>query len=457
MHRKPLSKVYLGDCREVLKTMQKESIDLVVTSPPYWSLRDYRTRPVIFDGQADCRHNWGNELKLMRHKKGETNPGKESWYKDNGAISQSGGKFCAECGAWKGQLGQETTPELFIKHLLDVFDLIKPVLKDTGSVFVNLGDTYSNSGSNSQPNHTSFGKLTRSGYKTRGHRANGLPPKCLCLIPFRFAIGMVSRGWICRNVLIWHKPNCIPSSAKDRFTTDFEYLLFFTKNMNYYFEQQFEPIAESSWKDSRRDKGREKHSGKSSMGQYGMSATVINSFGRNKRSVWKIPTYPFSKAHFAVYPEALIETPVKAGCPQYICKRCGKPRKKIYKGKSSFAFNIRVRDAQNGRIKYSDRGASEKEMSDYEESSYGGDGIKFSGYTNCGCNSGWKNGVLLDPFAGAGTTLKVAKELGRSAIGIELNPDYVKIIQERLNRDCEVIDLMGSNESLQNLPHLRKR
>jgi DNA modification methylase len=439
-------KVYLGDCRDALKILGRESIDLVITSPPYWSLRDYKIKPAIFGGQTDCRHRWENELIINRHKAGETNPGKESWYKDNGATSQSGGNFCSLCGAWRGQLGLEPTPELFIKHLLEVFDLIKPILKGTGSVFVNLGDTYSNSGSNSQPSHTSFGKLTQSGYKTKGHSANGLPPKCLCMIPFRFAMEMVNRGWVCRNVLIWHMPNCIPSSARDRFTVDFEYLFFFTKNSKYYFEQQFEPIAKSSWNDSRRDKGRKEHSGKSSTGQYAMSATVINSFGRNKRSVWKVPTHPFKDAHFATYPPALIEPIIKAGCPQYVCRKCGKPREKIYKGKSSFAFNIRVRDTKNKRIKYTDRRASEKEISNYEESSYGGDGIKFAGYTDCGCNSGWSNGITLDPFAGSGTTLKVANELGRDSIGIEINPAYVKIILERLNHECEIIDIRKENQ-----------
>ncbi len=110
----------------------------------------------------------------------------------------SKGHFCSLCGAWKGQLGLEPTPELFIKRILQAFDLIKPIMKSTGSVFINLADTYSNSGSNSQPTYTSFGKLTRTGYKTEGHRAN-LPPKCLCCIPERFALGMIERDWTLRN------------------------------------------------------------------------------------------------------------------------------------------------------------------------------------------------------------------------------------------------------------------
>lgn len=343
-----------------MNALGKESIDLVVTSPPYWNLRDYRTEPLIWDGLPDCIHKWEN------------------------AVSDHAGATCIKCGAWKGQLGLEPSPELFIKHLLDVFDLIKPVLKDTGSIFVNLGDTYSNSGSNSQPTHTSFGKLTQPGYQTRGHRANGLPPKCLCLIPQRFAWGMIERGWILRNIIIWHKPNCMPSSAKDRFTVDFEYLFFFTKTGRYYFRQQLEackflevwsrkgsgPGTPYEKNNPRKRWGLTKHEiAVNRTGTYSdpLHVKPINNGGRNKRCVWTIPTKPFTEAHFAVYPPELIETPIKAGCPE--------------------------------------------------------------------------NGVVLDPFAGSGTTLKVARELGRDAIGIEISPVFVKMIQDRLDQDCEVIDL----------------
>ncbi len=319
-------KVYPGDCRDVLNTLEKGSVDLVVTSPPYWNLRDYRTEPLVWDGLPDCDHEWG---------------------KEDEAISDHAGAFCTKCSAWKGQLGQEPAHELFINHLLDIFDLIKPVLKDTGSIFVNLGDTYSNSGSNSQPTHTSFGKLTQSGYQTRGHRANGLPPKCLCIIPQRFALGMVERGWILRNIIIWHKPNCIPSSAKDRFTVDFEYLFFFSKNGRYYFRQQHEAckfLEVWSRKGSGAGTPYEKNNPRKRWGltkheidvhrtgSYSdpLHARPINIGGRNKRCVWTISTKPFPEAHFAVYPPELVETPISAACPEYICKNCGKPRRQIF-------------------------------------------------------------------------------------------------------------------------------
>jgi site-specific DNA-methyltransferase (cytosine-N4-specific) len=118
-----------------------------------------------------------------------------------------------------------------------------------------------------------------------------LPRKSLCLIPHRFAIAMARRGWLLRNVLIWHKPNAVPESVTDRFTTDFEYLFFFAKSRHYYFQQQFEPATDRGTR-----RGRD--------------------YVRNKRCVWTIPTKGFAGNHFAVYPEALVETPIRACCPR---------------------------------------------------------------------------------------------------------------------------------------------
>jgi len=170
--------------------------------------------------------------------------------------------FCKKCKAWKGQLGLEPNFDLYIKHLCDIFEEVKRTLKKEGGCWVNLGDTYSGSSV-----ITSY----RSTY----------PKKSLIMIPFRFAIEMVNRGWILRNVIIWHKPNAMPCSVKDRFTVDFEYFFFFVKNKKYYFKQQKELSSK-----------------------------------RNKRCVWPINTKPFKGDHSAVYPPELIETPIKSSCPQ---------------------------------------------------------------------------------------------------------------------------------------------
>lgn len=306
-----------GDALSKLKEMPSESVDCIMTSPPYWALRDYGV---------------------------------------------------------EGQLGLESTFELYIKNLCDIFDECKRVLKKTGTCWVNIGDTYNagRNGGHAGGKKTSWGNNNLDVYPNQsGVNAAGIAAKSLCMIPFRLSIEMVNRGWILRNTLIWHKPNCMPSSAKDRFTVDFEYLFFFTKSQKYYFETQYEPVL--SKYDPRLDSGRKEYSGKFSgesnaesfnsprarTQRPGYKAFVtINSQGRNKRAVWKIATKPFLEAHFATYPEALCETPLKAGCPL--------------------------------------------------------------------------GGIVLDPFCGAATTGLVALKQNKNFIGIELNPEYIKIAEKRL-------------------------
>lgn len=377
-----------GDALKHLKELPSESIDSVMTSPPYWNLRDYSV---------------------------------------------------------EGQLGLEETFEQYIMKLCDIFDEIKRVLKKEGTCWVNLGDTYSNSGKGGDSErtyakrHTEFGKISDIRRHGKPTRVKSLPPKSLCNIPARFSIEMQNRGWILRNNIIWHKPNVMPSSVKDRFTVDFEYLFFFVKSKKYFFEAQYEPII--SVNDKRVDKGREEHIGKSSEGKYGMNATVINSYGRNKRCVWKITTKPFSEAHFATYPEELCETPIKAGCPEFICNKCGKAREKILEPTQEYSkflgkgWHDHLEDSKMGMGQqtrgFSSRKRDVSGIKKYNE----------KGYTDCGCNVGFSSGIVLDPFFGAGTTGLVALKQNKRFIGIELNPEYIKIANERLNPYLEQTDL----------------
>jgi len=306
------NQVIQGDCLEVLKTLPDESVDMVITSPPYWALRDYGV---------------------------------------------------------DGQLGLETTFQEYITKLCDIFDEVKRVLKKEGTCWVNIGDTY-NSGGNYRVD--SDDKPAKIDHIQRGRvkvdtKEQGLPNKCLIQIPSRFAIEMTNRGWILRNEIIWHKPNCMPSSVTDRFTVDFEKLFFFTKSKKYYFEQQLEPYTEpiNRWGGTmvKRINGSD---------EYGVAQRIRDyrpvKEGKNKRTVWSINTKSFSEAHFAVYPEKLCETPIKAGCPI--------------------------------------------------------------------------GGIVLDPFFGAGTTGLVAKKLGRDYVGIELNPEYIDIINKRLSQQS----LLGKSD-----------
>jgi site-specific DNA-methyltransferase (adenine-specific) len=261
-----VNKILCGDSLKILKTLPNESVDCVVTSPPYYALRDYET---------------------------------------------------------KGQIGLERDFTDYVDKLLLVFEEVKRVLKESGTCWVVIGDTYGGSVTSdiminrykkphNKLNH-SFGMTHRRGRYS----------KCLLQIPARLAIGMIERGWVLRNEIIWHKPNCLPQSVKDRFTMDFEKVFFFTKSRKYFFDQQFDPVrnperlkkryfnpdTEHKWWNS--DK---KLPINSAAMERSRSKVLVT--GRNKRSVWTIGTALFKGDHFAVFPEKLLETPIKAGCPE---------------------------------------------------------------------------------------------------------------------------------------------
>jgi len=359
------------------------------------------------------------------------------------------------------------------------------VLRKDGTCWVNLGDSYSGGGRGWQGKNN-YKNLNEKGIK---NIRTDIPNKSLVLIPQRFAIEMVNRGWILRNTIIWHKPNCMPSSAKDRFTVDFEYVYFFTKSNkaqfwtnsktgeciskkplgtkgiegkdwewqkkesswqrpsrkegykkvslwtghDYWFEQQFEELDYDSFRETKRGRNQPK----SKLGDL-MSASVnaresldnwkINPNGRNKRTVWTIPTQPFPEAHFAVYPEKLIEPMIKAGCPRYVCKKCGKARVKIldYSDKVNAQWGKRKSNPQKFRDK---REIPQKIIKNVN--------VKEIGYTDCGCHAGFEGGIVLDPFMGAGTTAVVAKKLGRNYLGIEIKQEYIDMANKRIRVTSE--------------------
>lgn len=275
-----------GDALNMLKSLPDESIDSVITSPPYWALRDYGV---------------------------------------------------------EGQLGLEHSFQEYINKLCDIFDEIKRVLKKEGTCFVNIGDTYggtNDKGSYRDPKY----KNGRNGQAKAMNRS--AVAKSLCQIPSRFAIEMTNRGWILRNKIIWHKPNAMPSSVKDRFTVDYEEVFFFVKNKKYFFEQQLEKAIWGN-KDPRAGLGRLHYRGKRE-GQKGTGQENFVSVRekRNVRAVWTIPTKSFKEAHFATFPEALIVPMVQAGCPQgggnprpffrsrYYSNCCTQTKQKIYRDRT---------------------------------------------------------------------------------------------------------------------------
>jgi site-specific DNA-methyltransferase (adenine-specific) len=360
-----LNKILQGNCLEVLRTLPDNSVDCVVTSPPYYGLRNYGSETnVIWGGVEGCDHQWVEKRTPRPNSSGgettkdyKNNAQHFTDYNDRASYS----KTCSICKAWKGQLGLEPTFDLYVEHLYQIFSEIKRILKSTGTCFVNLGDNYAAGG----------GKGVEQSFKrNKGIDTGAFPDfsptadlrkkmnKSLILVPFRFAIKMVDNGWIMRNNIIWEKDNSLPTSCIDRFSQNFEYVFFFVKNKKYNFEQQFEPIAEST---KVRDKYTRITKGKD--GPYAVvhdHETPSNPLGRNKRAIWRIPTRPCREAHFAVMPIDLAEEMIKAGCP--------------------------------------------------------------------------KDGVVLDPFMGAGTTAIATTKLKRNWIGIELNSEYIKIAEKRIKK-----------------------
>jgi site-specific DNA-methyltransferase (adenine-specific) len=378
-----VNKIYQGNALEVLKTFPNESINCCITSPPYWSLRDYgKNTEIIWGGNNNCEHDF--EVKERRLHGGTM---KEEFGCSRGTREMTDWKtedgFCSKCNAWKGQLGLEPDFNLYISHLCDIFDEVKRVLRKDGTCWVNIADTYyTKSGSGFENDNISKDNSGKGIIKGNKLKDRGLlQSKSLCNIPARFSIEMQNRGWILRNVIIWNKPNCMPSSIKDRFTIDFEYIFFLVKNKKYYFETQYEHLSEKYAKD-KRPYGvlRQRLYENSKYVKSGMikkqdmvgnpTYTGFNERykekqlqknspqGRIKRAVWTICPKPFKESHFAVFPEKLVETPLKAGCP--------------------------------------------------------------------------KDGIVLDPFIGSGTTGIVALKQNKKFIGIELNPDYIEIAMRRL-------------------------
>lgn len=329
-----LNKLYCMDCMDGMKEFTDGIVNCCVTSPPYFGLRDYKV---------------------------------------------------------DGQIGLEQTPEEYVAKLVDVFREVRRVLRDDGTLWLNLGDSYAGSGKGSAAYPEHAGDKQGSNKGTVGCRKitavhYDREPKNLLGIPWRVAFALQADGWYLRSDIIWHKLNPMPESVKDRPTKAHEYVFLLSKSRRYYYDAGAiaEPVSDSTIErvsqDVENQAGSDRVPGKTNGN---MKAVVSVRYGgkkytenpeqfyrtksgnlydyrprRNKRSVWSIATQPFKEAHFAVFPEKMVEPCVLAGCPA--------------------------------------------------------------------------GGVVLDPFMGSGTTAKVALENGRNYIGFELNPDYVKIAEKRL-------------------------
>lgn len=420
-------KTHTGHNIDILKTFPDKCIDCIITSPPYFQLRDYGTEHQIWGGDENCEHEF-ESIENVIHS-GSTKS-KIANGQNQITSMKSTSAFCSKCSAWKGELGLEPTFQLYIEHLIMVFRECKRVLKDEGTMWVNLGDSYSGSGNDSYKKAGNIsqqisGIIVGAAHPMKAQPKQSLQSKCLLNIPARFAIAMTDDlNLILRNNIIWHKNSCMPSSATDRFTVDFENIMFFTKKKKYYFEQQFEKSVDPESYSGRRKRNLPRqayndmnHYAKAgSFDKNGIDRGAGKTYpNRNMRAVWNINTSASKDKHYAMYPEKLLVRMIEAGCPKEICKKCGRARTKIvtadYKGDNNQHKNTKKH--YNGQTHIISRGSTNLKTE----------------LISCNCNAGFHPGIVLDPFGGSGTTGITAKKLQRDFINIELNPEYSEIFE----------------------------
>lgn len=332
--------------------------------------------------------------------------------------------YCKKCGAWKGQLGLEPIPEMYIEHMTIVFHELKRVLKKEGTFWLNIGDTYGGGSGCYSPHQGELG-ASKAYIKTRGA---GMP-KCLCMIPERLAWSLIQDGWILRNKGVWYKPNGMPSSVGDRFTNKWEYLFMFSKSKKYYFDLDAvrKEFLSSDITYQAINTKQKIYAVSNKLNRGGGNQKL----GKNPGDVFIINTQPFPEAHFAVFPPKLVETPIKACCPKEVCEKCDKARERITENQSGFdKFGNCL---QCGQPKSKHHQGKKSALYSEDNQGYIPCGhYKTIGWTKCDCNTSFKPGIVLDPFIGAGTTGFMAKKLGRDFIGIELNPEYAEMARKRI-------------------------
>ena len=348
MNQLARNRVLVGDVRERLGEIPEASIDCVITSPPYFQLRDY-------------------------------------------GIS--------------GQIGLEESVGGWVSELRVALNGLARVLKPTGSIWVNLGDTYSR------------------------HANYGAAPKSLLLAPERLLLALAGDGWIVRNKIIWAKTNPMPHAVGDRLSNTYDVVYFLTRSRRYFFDLDSIRLPHRTVRNGGRGGvyppelacaplWRQRGGSNRGLAAQRARGRVGHELGKNPGDVWPIAAASFRGAHFATFPRALVERPLLASCPELICDRCG----------TAFTRPSRARREERGRCQTQRR---EPRVRRYE-SSYSVIRERGPLLPNCSCEAPARPGVVLDPFFGAGTVGLVAEQHGRDWIGIELNQAYVSLAQQRL-------------------------
>jgi DNA modification methylase len=303
-----MNKIEFGDCRETMRRWASEGIkaQTCVTSPPYYGLRDYGTAKWE-GGDENCDHV-ETENKHGGQRADRNQEGYKKLYKD----------VCKKCGATREdkQLGLEQTPEEYIEAMVEVFRCVWDVLEDNGTLWLNIGDSYARQGGreSDQPRHwDGREKTSGSMHNTRMAQDIGLKPKDLIGIPWMLAFALRADGWYLRQDIIWHKPNPMPESVQDRCTKAHEYIFLLSKSQKYYYDNESikDPVKQD-WGTRDRSEGKYHNEGSGLQPHTGLEKSYEMA---NKRSVWSVNTKPYAGAHFAVFPQELIEPCIMAGAP----------------------------------------------------------------------------------------------------------------------------------------------
>jgi len=430
--------VYHGDCMDVLPTLAAGSVQCCVTSPPYFGLRAYPHAPTAWP-----------EI----------------------AFVPVAGLPALTVPAQVCHLGAEADPWAYVAHLVHAFRAVRRVLRDDGTLWLNLGDSYA---SDSKWGGASGGIQIGSGPEKvpRLRRQTGLGDKQQLLIPSRVALALQADGWWLRTDVIWEKPNAMPESVTDRPTRSYEHILVFARRARYYYDA--EAIAEPAAVGHR---GSRFSTGKTRVAREQTGAAVgqrdrEDRATRNARDVWKISTRSYPGAHFAVFPEELPERCILAGTPPQACNHCGAPWRRLVARCAPDPLRPQARRARDiwtqaglteahlhavravgladaGKAQQTMRGAgantpevqrlaaeAKAALGGYYREFLSGPCQTVAWQPTCACpdNTGTGRSLVLDPFGGSGTTGAAAARLGRDTILIEAAADYLPLIAQRTDQ-----------------------
>lgn len=438
----PRPRILRGHVLDILKGLKDDSVHCVVSSPPYWGLRDYGIPPVLWGGDSACSHEWAFEPPRRRRSPEDIrDPESLQAAHAAAAIGLPQTRSCSLCGGWLGQLGLEPTPQLYVDHVAAVFDEVRRVLRSDGTLWLNLGDTYHSDSPVRRSSAEAFSArwdpaLTRSrgGNRRPAAQLGELKAKDLVGIPWRVAFELQRRGWWLRSDCIWAKRNPMPEPTRDRPTHSHEYVFLLAKSRRYFYDAEAvrEPLQPSSLQrlknhvpNARDNPGYQSKHPSGDLRRFPMLANT-DPTGRSLRSVWWLTTQPYSGAHFATFPESLPEICIRAGTSKRgACAICGTP----------WARKVRVVGGAIGHdwhpIKSLTLGRGQGIVPPgISDGTYRRVNLGFRKICSCPTREVVPC-VVLDPFVGSGTVLAVARRLGRKSVGIDLNPKYVDLARER--------------------------